>query len=343
MNFIDQKITEISKNLGFSGIGVTHLNIPNDELIKYRNWLNNGNNADMEYLENHFQLKSNPNLLLTNAVSIISLILTYRTNNSLNLDQNHGYISIYARGRDYHKVLSKKLKEFTKELSNWTKELDCRSFVDSGPILEKIFAENAGLGVRGKNSILINPTFGSFFFIGEILTNLNLTPTKSLQFSPCEKCNKCIKKCPNNAIINDKQIDARKCISYLTIENKNSIPLEYRKNIGNRIFGCDECQLCCQWNKNNIFTTEQDFENRFDKDFLLLNNLLNLNEESFNETFSGTPIRRTGYLCFMRNVIIASGNSKNKDLIPILNNIYKKLSPMHDELIQWSIKQLIDT
>ncbi len=337
---LQEEIKKEAYKIGFNIIGFSQLSLPSCKIASYEKWLKDGYLADMTYLREHLELKKNPKLLLEDALSIISLGILYRPQQTLPQDKLHGIISAYAQGRDYHKVLKKKLKLLSDFITKITCDLKFRTFVDSGPVFEKLYAENAGLGTKGKNSLVINPQLGSQMFLGEILTNLNLIPNNPLDFDPCHSCTKCKKSCPTNAILENKEINASLCIAYLTVEYKGIIERKISKLMGNHIFGCDECQTICPWNNRKVYTKEIDFTLRYDENFTRLENLINLTSFEFEEIFAGSPIRRACYESFIRNVIIAIGNSKDKNLSPLLLRFKDSSSEVLKQHALWALEDL---
>lgn len=327
------------------------------EYIPYYNkWIANGYHADLDYMTKHGNKRFVPNELVTGTNSVIVTTLNYLNRpistkaevKKLRNSYDIADVSIYAHGRDYHKVMKKKLQKLGEYINTLCADHSFRVFTDSAPVLEKPLAEKAGLGWIGKNSMLMNKTQGSFFFIGVIYSNLNLSELSNQPqiTDGCGKCQACIKLCPTGAIMPGKLIDARKCISYLTIENKGSIPIKFRDAIGTRIYGCDDCQLVCPFNNSAPKTKEKDFQLR---EFLVNRPLLELyswNENDFDKNTQGSAIRRIGYKAWIRNITIAIGNSP-----PTKKNIFalrqKKLEFKDNELIlehiDWSINKQLFT
>jgi epoxyqueuosine reductase len=283
--------------LCFSKIGISKATDLKAEKPFFKNWLNSGYNADMQYLENNFNKRFNPSQLVENAKSIISVALNYYPKQLQ--DDKLPVISKYAYGRDYHKVMKKMLKTLADYINELT-TVNYRIFVDSAPVLDKKWAELSGLGWVGKHSLLINKDIGSFFFIGEIILDLELEYDKPIK-NYCGKCTACIDACPTNAIVSEKVVDANKCISYQTIENKNEIDIKLKGKFENRIFGCDICQDVCPWNKNPIPTLISDFDTKPERINLSLSDWENLTEEEFEKIFNGTALRRAGYKGLKRN------------------------------------------
>ena len=355
MNYISNNIKEdilnLAKNFGFLEAKVANILINEDTQNKFCQWLNENLNGDMYYLKNNVELRFNPRLLYNNTLSVICVKMPYLTKNMdyhknrlLNFD--NPYISGYALGRDYHKIVKNQLKKYAVCINNYLKDLnlilDYRVFTDSAPILEVELAKSAGLGFRGKNTLLINTKEGSFFFLGELFTNLLLEPDNESS-SHCGSCSKCMEVCPTKAFISPYKIDATKCIAYLTIENKGTIPIEYRKQIGNRIYGCDDCQLFCPWNKFSKITTIKDFDVRHDLDQISLIEAFNLSESNWQQMMQGSPIYRIGYEAWLRNVSVALGNARyNEEIIQVLEDKLKEnISDMLSEHIKWAINEQI--
>ena len=329
--------------LGFQQIGFSDINLKNAEK-KLKKWLDMKFHGEMHYMENHGLKRSRPDLLLPNTLSVISARMNYLAtdNESAKLLLDHkkkAYISRYTLGRDYHKVLRQRLKKLAHKIDIHVKEFGYRVFVDSAPVLEKPLASKAGLGWIGKHTNLINKDNGSWFFLGEIYTNIKL-PNSNSSKDHCGTCFKCIDVCPTKAIIAPYILDARRCISYLTIELKGSIPIEYRRLIGNRIFGCDDCQIFCPWNKFASKTEIKDFDTRHALDTLDLIDAFLWTEEIWLKKTEGSAIRRIGFEQWIRNVAIAMGNAKtNKKIIEALNSRKNSESELIREHVNWALDQ----
>lgn len=297
MNREKKDITDMikaeAKRLGFLDCGISKVeNLESEETFLY-NWLKKGYHAEMDYMKKNFEKRLNPALLVPNAKSVISLSINYFSGH-IKYDQDQAKISKYALGRDYHKVMKKMLKQLFTYIQSIEPSVEGRFFVDSAPVLDKAWAEKSGLGWKGKHGLIINKDLGSFFFIGEIICNLDLNYDQAVS-SYCGTCTLCIDACPTNAIVDEYLVDANRCISYQTIENSNLIPNQIVDNIENNIFGCDICQDVCPWNKKSILSTIQDFGSRKDLLNLSFEDYKNMNEEQFNEIFNGTPIKRAGF------------------------------------------------
>lgn len=347
-SILSNEICKQAPSFGFLEAAIAQIKIDSSTQTNFMAWLNKNFHGNMEYLARNTQLRFNPEILHDGTLSIICVKAPYltqpiNTHKTRLENNNNAYVSSYALGRDYHKVLRQKLKEYTawieKYISQYNLELNYRVFTDSAPILEIEMAKNAGLGFRGKNTLLLNTNEGSMFFLGEIFTNLPLIPGKPVT-AHCGSCTKCLEVCPTQAFISPYILDSRKCISYLTIENKESIPEEYRKAIGNRIYGCDDCQLFCPWNKFSKLTTISDFEPRNNLENLSLIDVFLINETQWQELTKGSPIYRIGYECWLRNVAIALGNAKSSpEIISALESRQNFPSAMVQEHINWALAQ----
>ncbi len=312
-----------AKELGFDEFGVTDLENFEFNSSKIKEFINNNYHGEMGWLKDKLEIRSDPKNIWNEAKSAIVLGINYgpAINPLSDLKKiNKGYISIYSRRKDYHKIIKKKLKVLARHIQK-IESSQVKVFVDTAPLMEKPLASAAGLGWQGKHTNLVSRKYGSWLFLGIILTNIYFSNKKEMK-SSCGSCSKCINICPTKAIIGPYSLDARKCISYLTIEHKTHIKKDFRIKMGNRIFGCDDCLAICPWNK---FAKEySDVKLRYIKnlDMPSLKLFLHFSEKDYKIYFSGTPIRRLGYNRFMRNVLIAVANSKNLSLI---NNVITKL------------------
>ncbi len=342
---------ELSKNikkwgteLGFQQIGITATGLHNDEKHLV-DWLSKGRHGEMSYMMSHGTKRSRPNELLPGTISIICARMDYFPPSSKHPAQvlknkNLAYISRYATGRDYHKLVRHRLKKLAKKINLNYGEFGYRCFVDSAPILEKALARNSGLGWIGKHTNLINPKAGSWFFLGEIYTNLPLEIDPPYEKQHCGTCTACIDICPTHAIVGEMQVDARRCISYLTIELKGIIPIEYRKMIGNRVYGCDDCQLICPWNKFAKISNEDDFRVRHGLDKTSLIELFSWTETEFKKKTEGTAIRRIGYECWLRNIAVGLGNAiTSTRVISALKARQNNSTKLVKEHIDWALEQ----
>jgi len=341
---LKKKIRFWAKELGFNAIGISDTKLQAQKK-NYHDWLANNFHGEMGYLERHKEFKFQPEKLMEQTKTIIACRLDYlpMQENLLQMLKNkkQAYVSRYALGRDYHKVLKKKLKQLCLkiEAEDHHEGIKTRIFTDSAPVLEVGVAEKAGLGWRGKHTLLLNKNHGSWFFLGEIYINAKL-PVDSATSNHCGSCSACIDICPTKAIIAPYKLDARRCISYLTIEHKTSIPLEFRKAIGNRIYGCDDCQIICPWNKYAKITKENDFHVRNNLHQLSLEDCFKFSEVEFKQFFSGSAIYRIGHERWLRNVAIGLGNApKSNTILTLLKKRLPSTSAIVQEHILWAIEQ----
>lgn len=334
------------QELGFQKLGISDTQLDEAE-THLLNWLQEGKHGRMDYMSKHGTKRSRPAELEPGTVSVISARLDYLPPNSADpeailADPNKAYISRYALGRDYHKVLRNRMQKLATRIEQAIGPFGYRVFTDSAPVLEKALAEKAGLGWIGKHSNLLAEQTGSWFFLGEIYTDLPLPtslPTNTTASNHCGTCTACIDACPTRAIVAPYKVDARLCISYLTIELRDSIPEELRPLIGNRIYGCDDCQLTCPWNRFAQPTPETDFLPRHELDNSTLLELFAWSEEEFLKRTEGSPIRRIGYECWLRNIAVALGNApKDEAIITALQNQTLD-SALVREHVQWALSQ----
>ncbi|PYE31587.1 epoxyqueuosine reductase [Idiomarina fontislapidosi] len=337
-----QKIKQWGQELGFQKVGITDLDLQKHEATLQK-WLDKGYHGEMGFMERHGMLRARPAELHPGSVRAISVRMNYLPAEAgfaktLNNDRL-GYISRYALGRDYHKLLRKRLKQLGDRIKAEFDDADFRPFVDSAPILERPLAEKAGLGWTGKHTLILDKDSGSWFFLGELLINLPLPTDKPVQ-EACGSCSACMTICPTQAIVAPYELDARRCISYLTIELKGSIPEDLRPLMGNRIYGCDDCQLICPWNRYAQLTDEADFNPRH---YLHTPELLSLwqwDEDTFNERLQGSPIRRIGHECWLRNIAVALGNAQaDATVIEALEWRSGEVSAMVQEHIDWALER----
>lgn len=341
----DQLLPQIeaeSERLGFDALGVSDIDLCNAE-AQLLTWLKQGFHGEMDYMQRHSQRRSRPQDLVPGTVSVISVRMNYLTQDQdiaiglLECPEN-AYVSRYALGRDYHKLLRNRLAKLAKYIEGLVGHLGYRVFTDSAPVLEKPIAEKAGLGWVGKHSNILCKE-GSWFFLGEIYLDTALPHSVPVR-DHCGDCTKCIDVCPTKAIVAPYVVDARRCISYLTIEYHGVIPEEFRKPMGNRIYGCDDCQLFCPWNRFAKQSTETDFSARQGLDDISLLDLFAWTEAEFLKRFEGSPIRRIGYQSWLRNIAIALGNTPaNRTIMNALRQKLNSHSALLDEHLQWAIEQ----
>lgn len=313
------------------------------ELSRFKEYLKRGYHGDMKFLEENLEKRADPTLLVPGTKSIICVRMNYLVETPkaryVPDEPNAAIIARYARGRDYHKVMRGRLKILASKIREKVGDFESRPFADSAPVFEKSLAENAGMGWTGKHTLLIHKKSGSFFVLGELFTSLDL-PFDQPTTPHCGSCSACIDICPTQAIVEPYMLDARKCIAYLTIEYKGIIPEELRSGIGNRVFGCDDCQLICPWNSFAKKTSIDDFNPRHGLDQVSLFDLWQWDEMTFLANTEGSPIRRTGYQSFMRNIAIGLGNAP---FSPSILDSLKQKRDAHDEIVQvhvdWAIQQ----
>ncbi|HEY5714851.1 MAG TPA: tRNA epoxyqueuosine(34) reductase QueG [Psychromonas sp.] len=343
LSALSENIKLWGKALGFQEVGISDIDLKQHE-SKLQSWLDNNYHGEMDYMAKHGMKRARPDELLPGSLSVISVRMDYLPENAQfahNLkDKNSAYISRYALGRDYHKVVRKKLKQLGQKIEQEVGRLGYRPFVDSAPILERPLAEKAGLGWVGKHSLLIDAKKGSWFFIGELLIDLPLVIDQPVE-NRCGSCVACLKICPTQAIVAPYVVDGRRCISYLTIELQGPIPVEFRKAIGNRIYGCDDCQLICPWNRFANTTREDDYQARQQLQNRSLLELFCWTEQEFLSYSEGSPIRRIGYQRWLRNISVALGNAPTS--AAIVTALQDKLAENHSELLnehlQWALAQ----
>ncbi len=332
-----------SRDLGFQQCGVSDIDLASAE-ARLREWLGRRFHGSMHYMERHGRKRSRPAELVPGTVRVIAVRMNYlpESQDSMKALLDHdsrAYVSRYALGRDYHKVLRSRLRTLARRIEGRVGEFGYRVFVDSAPVLEKPIAEKAGLGWIGKHTNLINRSEGSWFFLGELYTDLPL-PVDTPESSHCGSCTACIDVCPTDAIVAPYTLDARRCISYLTIESKAAIPEPYRKPIGNRIYGCDDCQVVCPWNKFATRTTEPDFAPRHGLDDASLVDLFAWDEATWLEKTEGSAIRRIGFERWLRNVAVALGNAATcAEVVAALESRQHGQSELVAEHVAWALAQ----
>ena len=315
------------------------------ELEFYPDWLDKGYAGEMEYLKRQLPKRLDPRKILPEAQSVVVIGIIYHTDHELSIDNNdkeRGWISRYAWGDDYHKTIEKLLKRihsFIKE--DVGEQYQGRYYVDTGPVLDRVFAKYAGLGWFGKNTNLINQEKGSWFFIGEIITNLVL----EIDAPPpdrCGTCRRCLDACPTDAFPEPYVVDSNRCISYLTIEHRGIIPEEMRDGIGNHLFGCDICQDVCPWNRKAHMTTNPAFMPRQSSVGPELMPFSSLDEEAFRERFQKSPVKRTKWVGFMRNILIVMGNSGSHSYMAVVEKFINHSDTTLAETAQWALRKLVE-
>jgi epoxyqueuosine reductase len=338
-------IKSIGRDLGFQQLGITDTDLGNAETYLLQ-WLDEGQHGDMQWMARHGTKRTRPADLVPDTVRIISARMDYLPANATEMqsvldDATMAYVSRYALGRDYHKLMRQRLQKLATEIRGLIGEFGYRVFVDSAPVMEKPLAEKAGLGWIGKHTNLLNQQAGSWFFLGEIYTDMPLPPDKPAQ-AHCGDCHACIDACPTGAITAPYQLDARLCISYLTIEHQGIIPEALRPLIGNRIYGCDDCQICCPWNRFAQLSAEHDFRPRHRLDNIGLIEVFEWDENTFLNKTEGSAIRRIGHERWLRNIAVALGNrvSDPQPIIEVLKTRYPQVTDLVRVHIDWAIKRL---
>ena len=340
---VADRIRRFGIELGFQAIGFSDIDLDTAGQ-RLATWLRQRFHGEMHYMQHHGERRSRPELLVPGTVTVISARMDYLPAESENPERlldhpSKAYVSRYALGRDYHKLLRGRLRSLARRIETEIGPHGHRVFVDSAPVLEKPLAEKAGLGWIGKHTNLINRTAGSWFFLGELYTDLRL-PADTAEVSHCGSCQACLEVCPTKAIVAPYTLDASRCISYLTIELHGSIPLEFRVAIGNRIYGCDDCQLCCPWNKFARPTAEADFRPRHGLDDVQLTDLFEWSEETWLKRTEGSAIRRIGYERWLRNIAVALGNAKSSPQVTAaLREKLHHPSELVREHVQWALAQ----
>jgi epoxyqueuosine reductase len=341
---IKQRIAAAAEQLGFDRIGVSNIALPEDEAF-LQQWLAAGRHGEMRYMQRHGLKRSRPELLVPGTVRVLSARMHYwpeaaRSAGDVLADGSRGYVSRYALGRDYHKVLRGALQKLATFVEQELAPHHYRVLVDSAPVLEKALARNAGLGWIGKHTNLIARDAGSYFFLGEIYTDLPL-PVDEPATAHCGSCTACMPACPTGAIVAPYQLDARRCISYLTIELKGGIPVEFRRAIGNRIYGCDDCQLVCPWNKYARAAAHPDLTAvRHKLDAARLVDLFAWTAAEFHTRMAGSAIHRIGYERWLRNIAVALGNApRSARALAALRARQHDDSPLVREHVAWALAE----
>jgi epoxyqueuosine reductase len=342
-----------ARELGFSALGVATLALPEEVSAGLRAWLAAGMHGDMDYMARHERLRTHPQELVPGAVSALMVTIEYtpaepdwrdRAWSTLG-DDRRAFVARYALGRDYHKVVRQRLQQLAERIGEAIGPFGYRAFCDSAPVLEVELATRAGLGWRGKHTLLLHPDRGSISFIGTLYTDLPLAQSSAGR-DHCGQCTRCIEVCPTRAIVAPYRLDARRCIAYLTIEHSGSIPVEFRPLIGNRVFGCDDCQLACPWNKFAKPSAIADFAPRHGLDSALLLDLFRWDERTFAERTAGSAIRRIGHERWLRNLAVAIGNVEPRTdhdrsaLCAVLDERLEHPSPLVREHVTWALSRL---
>ena len=332
-----------ARSLGFQQLGVSDIDLSAAE-DQLQQWLARGFHGEMEFMQRHGSLRTHPEELVPGTIRVITARMDYWPETAADAwqvigESELGFISRYALGRDYHKLIRKRLLRLSQRIEEAVGAMGYRVFTDSAPVMEKALAQKSGLGWIGKHTNVLNRQNGSYFFLGEIYTDLPLPLTEPVS-DHCGSCTACIDICPTQAIVAPYELDARRCISYLTIELRGSIPVEFRPMMGNRIYGCDDCQLVCPWNKFAQMTTESAYLPREGLDAPQLVELFSWTEAEFLQRLEGSPIRRIGYECWLRNIAIALGNAKtSQKIVATLKDRLEHPSELVREHVQWALEQ----
>lgn len=353
--FLQQLAADIKvwgRELGFQQVGITDADLSAEE-PRLHAWLAKGYQGEMAWLGEHGHKRSRPAELLPGTQRVICVRLDYLPADTDQIrilkDGDKAYVSRYALGRDYHKLIRKRLSLLAGRIEQAVKvadpaatdaELQQRAFVDSAPVMERPLAAKAGLGWVGKHTLLLNSQAGSWFFLGEVYTSVPLPVDETGEVNRCGDCQACLKVCPTDAFPRPYELDARRCISYLTIENKGSIPEEFREPMGNRVFGCDDCQAICPWNKYASFSQEDSFSPRHQLDRSDLVTLFQWTEDEFLRNTEGSAIRRIGYERWLRNLAVGLGNAPTTEsVVTALQQKQDYPSPLVQEHVQWALLQ----
>ena len=336
-------IRQWAAELGFQQLGITDTELVEDA-ARLDAYLAAGYHGEMAYMASHGTMRSRPAELVPGTLRVISVRMDYLPEDTrmaqMLAQPEQAYISRYALGRDYHKLIRKRLQQLAEKITAAIGPFGYRAFVDSAPVMEKPLARKAGLGWMGKNTLILNRKAGSWFFLGELFVDLPLPVDAPQDRDHCGKCSACLDVCPTQAFVGERVLDARRCISYLTIELKGAIPVELRSLMGNRVFGCDDCQLVCPWNRFAKATQEDDFKPRHDLDNVTLAQLFMWTEEQFLKRTQGSPMRRTGYERWLRNIAVGLGNAPST--IPVLEALKARLddpSELVQEHVRWALQQ----
>jgi len=342
----DQAVTDLKTTIreraqgwGFDVVGFTTADAYPANAQALSKFLSQGRQGDMAWLNNADGRRGNPKALMPDAKTIIVLGANYGPTDGVSrLPEDRGNISVYARGRDYHDVLKKKMKQLARWLAE-TQQCGVKVFVDTAPIMEKPVAQRAGIGWQGKHTNLVSREFGSWLFLSEIFTTLDLPPDRP-EPDHCGSCNRCARACPTDALAEPYQIDPRQCVSYLTIEHSGPIAPDLMAQMGNRVYGCDDCLAVCPWTKFQSPTHIEALQPRAELAMPRLADLVELDDAGFRKFFSGSPIKRTGRDRFVRNVLIAIGNSGDKHLLPNAQSLSDDPSALVADTARWAVERL---
>ena len=338
---LESKVKAAARALGFDAAGIARADEAWEAGARLADFVAEGRHGEMRWLEDTLARRSAPTAMWAEARSALVVAMNYGPDhNPLDtlIQREVGNISVYARGRDYHDLIKSRLKQLAGEVAALT-GADVKVFVDTAPLMEKPLAQKAGLGWQGKHTNLVSRDLGSWFFLGTVLTSAPLTPDAP-EADHCGSCRACLDICPTNAFPAPYQLDARRCISYLTIEHAGPIPREFRAAMGNRIYGCDDCLAACPWNKFAAAASESALFARAELKTPGLDELAALDDAAFREIFSGSPVKRSGRDRFIRNVCVALGNSGNRLLAPVLQPLLEDPSPLVRGAAIWALARL---
>ena len=343
MKLLDQeRVRNYARDIGFDVVRFARAEVAERTKRDLIEFIGNGLHGDMAWMEDNIERRADPSILWPGVKTAIIVGLNYCPSGDplKTLERRErGSISVYARNRDYHDILKKRLKRLAAWMADKT-GAEVKVFVDTAPVLEKPLAQQAGLGWQGKHTNLVSRTFGSWLFLGEVFTTLEFDPDEP-ETDHCGGCRSCLDVCPTNAFVAPYKLDARRCISYLTIEHKGPIPRDLRPLMGNRIYGCDDCLAVCPWNKFASATREDGFLPRTDLSMPLLKDLVSLEDKEFRVLFSGSPIKRIGRGRFVSNVLIAIGNSGDQSFIPSVESLLRDDLPLVRGAAVWALRQLM--
>ena len=343
MSDLKAAIIEQAREAGFDSVSFAPVTIPKRNLERYQAFLEAREYGDMDWMTQKNDWRRGPNSLWEECRSVIVLGMNYgpKQDPMMKLQfQERANISVYAQNKDYHDLVKKKLKQVARWLVD-SQSGQVKVFVDTAPVMEKAVAAQSGLGWQGKHTNLVSREFGSWLFLGEIFTTLEIEPDEPVKDS-CGNCQACLEICPTKAIPAPYQLNASRCISYLTIEYKGHIPVEFRKPMGNRIYGCDDCLAVCPWNKFAQLSNKMDFWPRAELSAPRLIDFLDMDDAAFRKFFSGSPVKRIGRVKFLRNVLIALGNARNPELSPRILPSLTEDSPIIRAMAVWALAQLMD-
>jgi len=337
-----EEIRAEALRLGFDTVGFAEAHLPDQVRERLDRFLAEGLHGDMGWMADRAAQRAHPRALWPEAVSVVSLGLSYAPGEdplAVLARRDRAAISVYARNRDYHDLVKKRLKALGRWMAERWKGTELKVFVDTAPVMEKPLAQRAGLGWQGKHTNLVSRTYGSWLFLGEIYTTLPL-PADAAEADHCGSCRRCLSACPTDAFPAPYRLDARRCISYLTIEHKGPIPEELRARMGNRIYGCDDCLAVCPWNKFARAHSEPAFAPRAELNAPKLAELAMLDDAAFRALFSGSPIKRIGRNRFARNVLVAIGNSADPSLREVAQELMEDADPVVAETARWAAERL---